>query len=306
VLRLSRVLREQGFDVLQTHLFEASFVGLAAARLARVPLAVLNNHHSAEVVAQRKPMVLWIDRLMSRYLAHRVLAPSPYMQQLLIGDEGVPAGRIAVIPYGLDLKRLRPANGARERVRNELGLGDRVVLGAVGRLHWVKNYPVLLAAFADAARERRDVSLIIAGEGPERGRLEETVDRLGLGGRVLLLGFRTDVIDLLTAMDVLVHASLVECAVQVVSEAFAVGTPVVSTAVGGAAELVEPGVSGYLAPPGDANELRVALAAMLERRDEWKAMGAAGRRRVERNSAERIQPLYEEQYLRWLSERGAA
>jgi glycosyltransferase involved in cell wall biosynthesis len=303
ILRLASRLREERFDIVQTHLFDASFVGLTAARLARVPLAILNNHHSAEVVAQRKPRVMWIDRIMSRYLAHRVIAPSPYMRDVLVRETRVPAERIAVIPYGLDLRQLRPSEGARERLRAELGLENRIVFGAVGRLHWVKNYPGLLEAFASAAGDRNDVSLLVAGDGPDRSRIEKAAIDLGLEGRVRLLGFRPDVTDLLSAIDVLVHASFVECAVQVVSEAFAVGTPVVSTAVGGASELIDPGVNGYLVSPGDTGGMKAALLAMLGRRSDWKGMGAEGRRRVERNAAERIQPLYETQYLEWLSER---
>jgi glycosyltransferase involved in cell wall biosynthesis len=248
-------------------------------------------------------MVMWADRLATRFLAHRVLAPSPYMKEALVRDEQVPEEKIAVIPYGLDLSLLRPSPGARDRIRRELGVEGRILLGAVGRLHWVKNYPALLQAFAAIAGERADLSLVVAGEGPERGRLAETTSALSIGNRVQFLGFRRDVIDLLSSLDLLVHASLVECSVQVVAEAFALRRPVVSTDVGGAAELVENGINGYLVPPGDADALGRALRTMLARRSDWTAMGEAGRARVEKNSAERVLPLYEAQVLRWLGER---
>lgn len=303
VLRLARMLDREGFDVVQTHLFDASVVGLTAARLARTRLAILNDHHSAEVLLHRRPSIVWIDRFATNCLAHRVLVPSPYMKEILVREEGVSAERIAVIPYGLDLSVLRPANGGGDRVRRELGLENRIVFGAVGRLHWVKNYPALLESFAEVARRRADVALVIAGDGPDAAPLRKLASELGIEDAVKFLGFRPDVLDVLRAIDVLVHASLVECSVQVVAEALAVGTPVVSTEVGGATELVERGVSGYLVPPGDGEALARTLFTMLERRSEWRAMGAEGRARVEKNSAERIQPLYEAQYVKWLSER---
>lgn len=302
VLRLARWLREERIDILQTHLFEASLVGLAAGRLARTPLLVLNDHHSAEVLLQRKRAIVWADRLATRSLAHRVLAPSSYMKEILAREEDVPAERIAVIPYGLDLDLLKPSPAARERVREELGLEGRLVFGAVGRLHWVKNYPGLLKVFAGVAREHPKLSLVIAGDGPERDRLSERVRELSIQDRVVFLGHRRDVVDILSAIDVLVHASLVECSVQVVAEAFAVRRPVVATEVGGATDLVENGVSGLLVPPGDPEALGKALLTILERRPEWKKMGEAGRKRVERNAAERIVPMYEAQYVQWLAE----
>lgn len=304
VARLARRIREERFDIVQTHLFEASFVGLVASRLARVPLAIVNDHHSAEVLLHGRRAVIWVDRLITKHLAHRVLAPSAYMRDILVREEGVTAEHIAVIPYGLDLDRLRPAAGARERVRAELGVSG-IVFGAVGRLSWVKNYPLLMSAFSELARQRRDVTLVIAGDGPDRSRLEAEANDLALNGRVRFVGHRRDVVDFLSAIDVLVHASRVECSVQVVPEAYAVGTPVVSTRVGGATEIIESGVNGYLVPPNDAAALRSALEQMLERRGEWCAMGEAGKRIVERNVANRIQPLYEAQYIDWLSERRA-
>jgi glycosyltransferase involved in cell wall biosynthesis/SAM-dependent methyltransferase len=300
ILALARRLRRERIEILQTHLFEASLVGLTAAKLARTPLAILNDHHSAEVLLRRKRTVVWADRLATRVLADRVLAPSPYMKEILVSDEGVPAEKIAVIPYGLDLELLRPSPGARERVRRELGVDDRIVLGAFGRLQWVKNYPGLLTAFAGIARERSDVVLVIAGDGPERAALAKLSGSLSIADRVHFLGFRPDVADLLSAVDLLVHASLVECSVQVVAEAFALRRPVVSTAVGGATELVENGVSGELVPPGDVGALGRSLRSMLTNRSHWTEMGEAGRARVEMRSADRVVPRYEEQYLRWL------
>jgi len=281
-------------------------VGLCAARLAATPLAILNDHHSAEVVLRGKPLPMWADRILTRWLPHFVVAPSSYMRRILIDEQGVPAEKIEVIPYGLDLTRWRASEGSRERIRAELGVDDRIVLGAVGRLQWVKNYPALLSAFAAVARDHDDTCLVIAGEGPDRARLEELVAHLSLEDRVIFAGHRKDIADFLSAIDLLVHASLVECAVQVVSEAYLLGKPVVSTEVGGASELVDNGVNGYLVRPGSSDALAEALRTMLGRRENWEEMGEVGRARVRRNSAEHILPKTEAQVLHWLAERGGS
>ncbi len=304
VLRLAVWLRRERVDVIQTHLLDASLVGLSAARLAGTPLAVFTLHHSHEIPLHRKKLLRWADCLCSRHLSHRIIAPSAQMKETLIREEGVSEQKIAIIPHGFDLTRWRPSLRARERIRAELGLNGKITFAAVGRLYWIKNYPSLLSAFALIAASRPDVVLLIVGEGQDRTQLQALAKTLSIEHRVIFTGHRSDIVEVLSAVDVFVHASLAESFGQVLVEACALGKPVVSTKVGIACELIEDHVSGFLVPNAHPTALRDGLEAILKERSRWEEMGREGKRRVQRFSAKKIVPTYEAQYLKWLEEKG--
>ena len=178
-----------------------------------------------------------------------------------------------VIPNGADTQRfLPPATPSPER--------DTPLL-CVARLSPQKGLDVLLRALADLAAERPAASLLIAGEGPERSRLQGLIRELGLEGRVRLLGQLSDVPAFLRRGQILVLPSLEEGLPLAAAEGMAAGLCIVATRVGGTAELVEEGSSGFLVPPGDPEALKQALirAMDLSPRERW-VMGRKGRKRV--------------------------
>lgn len=305
-VRLAGWLRRRAVDVIQTHLFDAGVVGLVAARLAGTPLAVLTRHHSTAVVLTGKALPVLIDRICSRWLAHRVIAVSDVTRRFIVEAEKVPSRHVGVVPYSIDLGQYRSAPDARPRLKGEFGLDGRVV-AVVGRLDPLKGHDVLLRALSRVLPSHPDCSLLVIGDGPERGRLESLRDALGLHAAVRFLGFRRDVPDLLDAADVLVHPSLSEAFCQVLMEAAACGKPIVTTDIGGAREVVEDRANGVIVPPGDEAALAAGIDALL-RVDvaERDRMGARGRERVRRFTPRAMVEAYEANYVRWLAERGAA
>jgi glycosyltransferase involved in cell wall biosynthesis len=303
-LRLAARLRRERFDIVQTHLFEASLVGFGAARLARTPLTVFTGHHSHEIPLHRKSTLTWADSLASRRLAHYVIAHCLQMKEIFMEEEGVPAEKIALIPLGFDFTRLIPSATARQRVRTELGLDGKVVFGAIGRLYWVKDYPSLFKAFAALASKAPDTVLLVIGDGPDRDKLKQLARELSLEDRIIFALHRSDIVDVLAAIDVLVHSALAESFGQVIIEAFALSKPVVSTEVGISREIIEDGVNGFLVPVGDTAALQAAFEKILQARDRWEAMGSNGQKRVQQFAMNKIVPAYEAQYIAWLKQRG--
>lgn len=299
-LRLAALLRRKRFDIIQTHLFDASLVGLAAARLAGIPLAIFTGHHSHEIPFHRRLALKWADTLASRWLSHFVVAHCIEMKEMFIREEGVPAAKIKIIPFGFDLARLRPAPTARARIRTELGLNGKRVFGAIGRMYWIKNYPSLFKAFSLIAARVPDVVLLVIGDGPDRERLKRLAAELAVEDRIIFTGHRRDIVDVLSAIDVFVHAALAESFGQVYIEAFALRKPVVSTAVGISREIIENGTNGFLVPLDNSDALREALEEMLRLADKWEQMGADGEKRIQQFAIEKVQPAYEAQYLEWL------
>jgi glycosyltransferase involved in cell wall biosynthesis len=171
-----------------------------------------------------------------------------------------------VIPNGIQLDRFSvPDTETRSRQRRALGIADGViVVGSVGRLNWAKDFPMLVRAFG-RARDLAGVNaqLVIAGEGGERGAIESAILESRLSNAVMLLGDRSDVADLLKAMDVFACSSKTEGYSIALLEACASGLPIVATNVGGNSEIVQNGITGLIAPHNTEEELANALAQLL-------------------------------------------
>jgi len=215
-----------------------------------------------------------------RHAAH-VFTPSAYLRELALAW-GVPAERVSVLPNPAPpLPELRP----REVLRAELGL-DGPTLAFAGRLTAQKSLGVALEAVAAVD----GVTLAIAGEGDERAPLERRAAELGLGARVRFLGAlpRERVLELFRAADAAILSSSWENFPHTVVEALAVGTPVIATAIGGVAEIVNDGENGLLVPAGDANVLADAVRRFLADEPLRERLRAAAAPSVAEYAPERV------------------
>jgi glycosyltransferase involved in cell wall biosynthesis len=158
--------------------------------------------------------------------------------------------------------------------------GRRRHVACIARFHPVKDHAMLLRAFGRIAAELPDVDLVLAGDGELRATLEQQARDLGLASRVLFLGVRDDVPDLLRATDVFALTSVSEGASITLLEAMASGVPSVVTGVGGNVELVRDGQDGLLVPRGDDAAAASALRAILSDPARAAALGASARQRA--------------------------
>ena len=192
---------------------------------------------------------------------------------------GWPPARAHYLPNFVDATRAQPL------ARRSVGTPDTVPLVlALGRLHRNKAFDVLLAALAQLP----DVHCWIAGDGTERQALEAQSERLGLGPRVRLLGWRNDTAALLAAADLLVCPSRHEPLGNVVIEAWAHGVPVVAAASQGPAAIIEDGKSGILVPVNDAPALAHGIRRAFDDEILTARIGAGGRAAFERDYTEAV------------------
>jgi glycosyltransferase involved in cell wall biosynthesis len=282
LVRLVAALRTLGVDILHTHLFDPSVIGLIAGTLACVPVRVMTRHYSDYHTRIRKTGHTRLDRMCTR-LAHSVIAVSHQTRRVMLEEERAPAAKVVVIHNGIDLSRVVAPSGQEvAALRRELDLGDDVaVLAVVARLHPEKGQgylfralPRLLAATGGKLR------LLVAGAGPFRQAYEREVLALGVEGAVRFLGFRADVTRILAASDVVVLPSVAEAFGLVLAEAMAMQRAVVATRVGGIPEIVEDGVTGILVPPASPTALADAIWSLLRDPARRVQLGEAGRRRV--------------------------
>jgi glycosyltransferase involved in cell wall biosynthesis len=263
VFRLAALLRRLDADVLHTHGWGSrSLLGFAAAKLARVSRCV-NGEHG----------VLHLDKAhrlaLQRFMAPRfdgTLSVSEALKQKLVSRLNVAPRHITVIPNGVDTSRF---NGAYPRVlkRQELGLpAEAQVVAVIGSLKKEKNQQVALDAVAVMAGEGRPVSLLLVGDGADRGLLEAQARNLGVTPYVRFLGNRADVAELLPAIDVVALCSVPdhEGMSNTLLEAMASGVPVVTSDSVGAREVVDDGRTGLLFDYRDPRDLASKLRWLLD------------------------------------------
>jgi glycosyltransferase involved in cell wall biosynthesis len=162
-----------------------------------------------------------------RYDAHRlaaIVAVSETVRHVLVGS-GVPESQIHVVPSGTDIRLLDAA--IPDRALAEFA-GGRLCVGGVGELTRKKNWAMLIRVAAEAKRRGLDLRWFVAGDGPERARLERLARRLGVAGEVRLMGFREDVESYTKALDILLHTSRAEGTPGAVRMAMLAGVPVVA------------------------------------------------------------------------------
>ena len=219
-------------DAVQVHLLSGQLWGLPAARVARVPVVVSTEHSLMDSSIENRPLTpsLRLLYLALNRLADRTVAVSAATAHRL-ERWGVAAARITVIDDGIDFERVAFSSDARSAVRAELGIAEGTLLvGAIGRLEAVKRFPQLLDALAPTL-ERGRRELLIAGDGPLRAALTRRAEELGVTDRVHLVGPRSDVPAVLSALDVLVSPSRDETFGMAVLEAIGAGLPVVHAQV---------------------------------------------------------------------------
>ncbi len=288
LVRLVRLIRQERYDIVHAHSTKAGFLGRLAARLAGVPVVLFTAHGWAFTEGRvwwKRAALALVERFCG-LLSTTLVCVSRHDHDLARRFRVASAGRLVTIRPGVD-----PAPFGRvdpRAARLALGIRSGPVVGFIGRLARPKEPLDLLEAMSRLSQG----TLLIAGAGPLRPKIERFARRHALEDRVLLLGSREDVPDLLAAMDIFVLPSRWEGLPLAVIEAMMAGLPVLATAVGGVPELVEDGVTGLLVPPRDPEALAWALARLLSDPPLRRRMGAAGREKALREF--RIDRMLEE------------
>ena len=274
-LKLARLLRSGGFDVLHSHMWGVYLESAVAAKLAGVRL--VNTVHG---LYPRYPdgtgarIRLAARHFLERRAAgwhHGIVPVSEALAKYVSDSIGLDPRRLQVIYNGI---------APRVRVRAERA-GNRFV--TCGRLAEVKNHAMMLRAFARIANKHPEAGLRIIGDGPTRTDLEKLTATLGISRQVEFLGFRDDAVDLLEDCDCFLMSSDYEGISIAMLEAMRAALPVVATDVGGLREIVVEGRTGFLTPHGDDAKFAGAMERLLDSsrlRLEFGDAGAARQRQV--------------------------
>jgi teichuronic acid biosynthesis glycosyltransferase TuaC len=277
-----RTYRDWPFDLVHAHmLVPDGWAAASAGHAVGVPV-VATAHGSADVLSTPNRSPAWRRTVIEAITEiDEIIAVSQAVADGVC-DLAHPRHGVRVIPNGADPARF--AVGDKAADRRALGIPeDRPVALFVGHLTDLKGIANLIEAIGtNRARGIAPPYLAVVGDGPLRGALEARVAELGLTDTVRFAGkvAHDDVGTWMGACDVLVLPSLSEGLPTVICEAMVVGRAVVATAVGGTPELVEPGVTGQLVPPGDVPSLADAIVDVLGTPGRAEAMGGAAAARA--------------------------
>jgi glycosyltransferase involved in cell wall biosynthesis len=275
ILKLAAFMEREGVRLVHANDHRSNLLAVPAARLvrAKVICSLLDLRQQA-FRAQRLAEALALRG------ADAVMVNARCMRERCVRDDGVPANKVYVVHNGIDLA----AFDAAAKLDPELPAG-RPAIAMIGNLHAAKGHLDLIEAVARLRAQVPDLLVVCAGEGPMRPLLEQQIAFHGLRETVLLPGHRGDVPALLARAQIACAPSRSEGFSSSIVEAMAAGLPVVATEVGGTPELVQEGETGLLVPPHDPQALAERLLSLLRDPGRARALGAAGRKRVEQEFA---------------------
>jgi len=297
---LVALVRRERFDILHAHMFGSNLWGTLIGRACGVPVLIAHEHTWSYM---GNPLRKWLDGRVIGRLATRFIAVSSLDAERMVSIEHVPAEKVVMIPNAY-VPRPGSVGG---NLRQELEIADHTPLVAVvSILRPQKALSVLLDAFPQVLEAVQDAHLIIAGDGPCRGSLEQQAQKLGLTDKVHFLGRRKDVDAILSAADVAAMSSDFEGTPLVTYECMANRTPLVATAVGGLLDIIEDGRTGMLVAPRDPSALAAALINLLTDPVRRERIAAAAAERLEDFTLEAAVRRYAGLYLALATESGLA
>jgi glycosyltransferase involved in cell wall biosynthesis len=275
VRRLSQLMREDGITILHCHNAYADLVGLLAAKMTRAKsvttLYVWGNFGFVRNAIQT------MDRLLL-----------PFFDQVTVHCEetwrgtverGFPEDRLRLLPCGFEVSPLTITSEERVEKRHLLGAGQAdFVLIHVARFWPEKAHDVLLESFRLVIAEHPEALLWMLGVGPQLEPVKALASKLGLLDKVVFLGFRTDLAELLLLADLQVHPSDMEGVPLAICQGMAQGLPIVATDVGGLAEVLKHNVSGLLIERRNAAQCSGAILQLMNDPPLRKRLGAEAAR----------------------------
>lgn len=271
---LVKALKEERFSVIHSHGLYPSMWARPAAIGSRIPVKICH-------VQNLYDSVTFSGRLKFKALSYsttKFIAVSDAVRESLVDTMWIPPAKIEVIynsapdmtPDGPDL---------RQKMRSIFGVQGAFIAGGVARLEEHKGYSCLVDAVKDCADRKVDIGCVIAGDGPDRQRLEERVRSLGLQARIKFPGMLDDMVSVLAAFDVLVQPSTIREGLPLsLAEGASAALPLIATPVGGNAEIVADGRNGFIMPKMDHKALAEKLIFLAQNGAESKKMGQQSRR----------------------------
>lgn len=274
---LYKFIKKERFDVVNVQRPKVHTLAQVASYFADVPVFVVTRRVLFPIKSRISAKVKY------QFGVSKIIAVSEGIKRVLT-ESGIDEGKIVTIYSGTDLERFNPETLDGMRIRKEFDIPDDAqVVGMIANYSDYRGHNYFGEAVPLILKEVPNACFIIAGRDTTSEKLTGQAESLGVARNIRFAGFRSDVPELLSAMDISVNSSLSEGLAGALRESLAMGVPVVATNVGGNPELVKDGINGLLVPPGDPESLASAIVKLLKDRDLREKMGEAGMEYVVKN-----------------------
>lgn len=264
LLRLARYIRREAIELVHCDFSRDLFTVVPALKLTHRPPLVLQKH-----VGVWSPKNLPVHTYLYRNV-DAVVAISGCIRDNVIANHPVAPERVSVIHPGTDMDRFQTDSASRDRIRREFGLAaDDLLIGTIGRLSFAKGHREFLSMAGRIAEEFPRARFVLVGEATwgedeQADIIHRQADDLALGDRLFFTGYRDDVPDVLSAMDLFVFPTYNEAFGMVIVEAMAAGVAVVTAGTDGVLDIVTNSETGRLIDPRDVDELTQVTAELLQ------------------------------------------
>jgi len=285
--RLTKIIKEHEIRIVHGQGARAEVYARLASRLAgnsRYVSTIAMPVEGFDVGPFRKRTYTFFDRFSERFV-DRFLVVSNALREAMIRDHGIPAKKVIRIYNGIEIEHYSPQekSGSRQGISQEFNVGqDTPLIGTIGRLVWQKGFEYLISAIPEILKTFSRTKMLIVGDGPLRDELVALAQKLNVEEHVIFTGFRDDIKDILSAIDVLVVPSLLEGFPMITLEGMAMAKPVIATKIAGIEEQITDGKSGILIPPRDADAIAAAIIRLVTDKKLAQNLGLEARRKVEK------------------------
>lgn len=281
LLKLVSLIKKEGFDIVQTYLFSENVLGVMAVKLAGVPV-IITGRRDTGMLCQGGWQHILAYRLTNPFVT-KIICVSEAVRRVVLTKERVAPNKAEVIHNGVDINKFEVGSQKSEvgkKLKEQLGIRpDELIVGMVANFSWIKGHEVLLKAASEVVKEIQNVKFILIGDGPLlEGHKVTTSQSHTLKDKILFLGKRDDIPELLSIMDVSLNLSYSEGMSNTILESMAAGVPVVATAADGNLETVIDGETGMLVPVKDSKATAGAIIRLLKDADLRKRLGENARR----------------------------
>jgi glycosyltransferase involved in cell wall biosynthesis len=274
IINFIRLMKRIRPDIVNTHSLIDSYLASIAAR-------ILGN---IKIIRTRHLTIPTNSKLIYR-LPHKIITAGEAIRKDIINRNKIHPEKVICIPTGVDIERFNPGLYDGKKIRREFDISqDEYLVGMLAFIRKMKGYPVFIEAASKVLRSIPNVKFLIVGGDVENkeSELKNHIKKLGIESSFIFTGFRRDIPEILSAIDVSVLSSLEkECIPQAISHSLAMEKPVVATDIGNISDLVKNGITGILVPPGNIDALATGILTLLSAPEMRKRMGKAGRQLIE-------------------------
>jgi glycosyltransferase involved in cell wall biosynthesis len=285
---LRKIILDEKIGIIHSQGARADFYSRLVSKLIAKPPKIVNTIamlvKGYDVGFLKKTVYSTLDRFTEKY-ADKFIVVSNALRDKLINNHSIPQQKVITIYNGIELNEYQTqafAQSAR-KIRREFGIeNEECIIGAIGRMVWQKGFEYFIQSIPKMISSIPKAKILLVGDGPLAKDLDSLCLRLGVRDKVIFTGFRSDIREILSSIDLLVIPSLVEGFPMITLEAMAMAKPVIATNIDGISEQIRDGKTGILVPAKDSDFLARATVSVFNDRETARRIGSAAKKEVEK------------------------